>query len=292
MSGPRSLLIMPANREDMLTKAPTYGADALIFDLEDSVPVAEKPKARALARDFIGRHKPENRIYVRVNGFETGLIEDDLDAIVVDGLAGIRLPKAESAEAIRTVDRLLADAEAKRGLPVGAIEISPSLESAKGVWFAYDILSASPRIRWVTAGTAEDGDLQTDLGYSWTAEGDEVLYLRSRILLAARAAGVEHVLDGSYANVRDPDGLRICCQAARRLGYRGKSAIHPNQIETINRIFMPTTQELDYYRRVIAAFDAAIARGSAATTVDGKLVDYAMVGMARRVMAWAEGMKT
>jgi citrate lyase subunit beta / citryl-CoA lyase len=256
------------------------------------VPVAEKPKARTLAREFIGRHKAENRIYVRVNGFETGLIDDDLDAIVVEGLSGIRLPKAESAEAIRTVDGLLADVEAERGLPAGAIEISPSLESAKGVWFAYEILSASRRIRSVTAGTAQDGDLQTDLGYSWTAEGDEVLYLRSRILLAARAAGVEHVLDGSYANVRDPDGLRVCCEAARRLGYRGKSAIHPNQIETINRVFMPTAQELDYYRRVIDAFDTAVARGSAATTVDGKLVDYAMVGMAKRVIAWAEGMKT
>jgi len=292
MSGPRSLLIMPANREDMLTKAPTYGADALIFDLEDSVPVAEKPKARTLAREFIGRHKAENRIYVRVNGLQTGLLEDDLEAIVVDGLAGIRLPKAESADAMRTVDLLLGDVEAERGLATGSIEISPSLESAKGVWFAYDILSASPRIRSVTAGTAQDGDLQTDLGYSWTAEGDEVLYLRSRILLAARAAGVEHVLDGSYANVRDPDGLRICCEAARKLGYRGKSAIHPNQIETINRVFMPTAQEIDYYRRVIEAFEAAVARGSAATTVDGKLVDYAMVGMAKRVIAWAEGMKT
>jgi citrate lyase subunit beta/citryl-CoA lyase len=116
MSGPRSLLIMPANREDMLTKAPTYGADALIFDLEDSVPVAEKTKARALARDFIGRHKADNRIYVRVNGLQTGLIEDDLDAIVVEGLAGIRLPKAESAEAMRTVDRLLTDVESERRL--------------------------------------------------------------------------------------------------------------------------------------------------------------------------------
>jgi citrate lyase subunit beta/citryl-CoA lyase len=288
MSGPRSLLIMPANRADMLAKAPSYGADALSFDLEDSVPVAEKPKARELAREFIGRHKTSATIHVRVNGFETGLLRDDLAAVVADGLAGIRLPKAESADAIRTADALLTGLEAERDLPQGSIEISPSLESAKGVWFAYEILSASPRVRSVTAGTAQDGDLQTDLGYVWSAEGDEVLYVRSRVLLAARAVGVAHVLDGSYANVRDADGLRICCEAARRLGYRGKSAIHPNQIETINRIFAPSARELDYYRRVIAAFDEAVARGSAATTVDGKLVDYAMVGMAKRVLAWGE----
>ena len=291
MSGPRSLLIMPANREDMLTKAPTYGADALIFDLEDSVPIAEKPKARELARQFIGKHKAENAIYVRVNALQTGMTEDDLKAVAVDGLVGIRLPKAESADAIRTVDKLLGALEAKRGLTPSSIQISPSLESAKGVWFAYEILSASPRIHSATCGTAQDGDLQTDLGYTWTAEGNEVLYVRSRVLLAARAAGVEHLLDGSYANIRDPEGPQICCEAARKLGYRGKSAIHPNQIKTINGVFMPTAEEVDYYRRVIEGFDEAVARGSAATTVDGKLVDYAMVGMAKRVIAWAEGVK-
>ena len=292
MSGPRSFLIMPANRQDMLAKSPSYGADALVFDIEDSVPVTEKPKARALAREFIGKHKTGSVIYVRVNAPQTGMLEDDLEAVAVDGLVGIRLPKTESAEAIRAVDNLLGKFESKRGLPPGSIGISPSLESAQGVWFAYEILTASPRIVSVTAGTAQDGDLQTDLGYTWTATGNEVLYVRSRVLLAARAAGVEHVLDGSHANIRDPDGLRICCDAAHNLGYRGKSVIHPNQIETVNRIFMPTIEEIDYYRRVINEFDAAVARGSAATTVDGKLVDYAMVGMAKRVIAWAEGMKT
>lgn len=290
MSGPRSLMITPANRADMLAKAPSYGADALILDLEDSVPVAEKPKARALARDFIERHKATSSIYVRVNALQTGMLQDDLEAIAVDGVVGIRLPKAESAETIRAVDAMLSELERKRNLSQGSIGISPSLESAKGVWFAYEILSASPRIHSVTAGTAQDGDLQTDLGYTWTAEGNEVLYVRSRILLAARAAGVEHVLDGAYSNIRDPEGLRICCEAARRLGYRGKSVIHPNQIETVNRVFTPTVQELEYYRRVVEAFDAAVARGSAATSVDGKLVDYAMAKMAKRVLAWAESL--
>jgi citrate lyase subunit beta/citryl-CoA lyase len=291
MSGPRSLLIMPANRADMLAKAPGYGADALIFDIEDSVPVAEKPKARALAAEFITKYRGGGPVYVRVNAHQTGMIEDDLAALAIDGLAGLRLPKAESPDSIRVVDRLLGEHERKRGLKPGSIEISPSFESAKAIWLAYEILSASPRIRSCTAGTAQDGDLQADLGYTWTAEGDEVLYVRSRILLAARAAGVEHVLDGSYANVRDPEGLKICCEAARRLGYRGKTAIHPTQVETINSVFMPSAKEIDYYRRVVSAFDEALTRGSAATTVDGKLVDYAMVGMAKRVLAWAEGLR-
>lgn len=291
MSGPRSLLTVPANRADMLAKAPSYGADALILDLEDSVPIAEKPKARELAREFVGRHKANSILYVRVNALQTGMMEDDLDAIAVDGLTGVKHPKAESVETIRALDAMLAALEQKRGLTRGSIGIEVGLESARGVWFAYEIVSASPRIRSVMVGTAQDGDLQTDLGYTWTPEGNEVLYVRSRVLLAARAAGVEHVLDGAYSNVRDPEGLRICCEAARKLGYRGKSVIHPNQIETVNRAFTPTAQELDYYRRVIESFDAAVARGSAATTVDGKLVDYAMVGMAKRVLAWAAGQR-
>lgn len=291
MSGPRSQLIMPANRMDMLTKAPSYGADALVFDLEDSVPLAEKPKGRELAREFIEKHQAKSAIYVRVNALRTGMLQEDLEAVAVDGLVGIKLPKAESAEEIRRVDAMLTELERERGLAHGSIGIGPTLESAKGVWFAYEIASASPRIQSVMPGTAQDADLQTDLGYASTAGDNEVLYyIRSRVLLAARAAGVEHVLDGVYANIRDLEGLRICCEAARRLGYRGKQVIHPSQIETVNRIFQPTAQELDYYRRVIEAFEAAVACGSAATTVDGKLVDYAMVGMAKRVLAWAQSL--
>jgi citrate lyase subunit beta / citryl-CoA lyase len=281
---------MPANRENMLAKAPTYGADALVFDLEDAVPLAEKPKARELAHEFIDKLGHAALIYVRVNAFPTGMLEDDLDAVVARGLASIRLPKAESAEDIRTIDALLTRLEKERGLPANAIDICPSLESAKGVWFAYEIASSSPRVRSIMCGTAENGDLQGDLGYTWTAEGQEKLYVRSRVLLAARAAGVEHVLDGAFSNVRDPEALRIDCEAARKLGYRGRSVIHPNQVEIVNRVFRPTEEELDYYRRVVEAFDGAVARGSAATTVDGKLVDYAMVATAKRVMAWADGL--
>ena len=287
MSGPRSLLFVPANRPDMLAKATACGADALIVDLEDSVPVEERPRARELAKAFIAEHGARHVLYVRVNPLARGMREDDLEAVVVQGLAAIRLPKTESADTIREVDRLLTEIESRRGLPPGCIRITPSLESAKGVWFAYEILSASPRINAASCGTAQDGDLQADLGYTWTPEGNEVLYVRSRVLLAAKAAGVAHVLDGTYAKFRDPEGLRTCCMAVRRLGYRGKSCIHPSQIALVNEVFMPTGHEIDYYRRVIEAFDAAIARGSAATTVDGTMIDYAMVESAKRVLAWA-----
>lgn len=285
----RSLLIMPANRADMLLKAATLGADALVFDLEDSVPLAEKEKARQLAREFIGRLHSRHTLLVRVNALHTGLLEEDLTAVVVAGLHTVRVSKCESAETVRTVDRMLGDLENQRGLPPGKIGICPGLESAKGLWHAFDILSASTRVNAVMVGTAQDGDLQADLGYQWSAEGTEVLYARSRVLIAARAAGVEAVLDGAYSNFRDTEGLKVCCEAARRLGYRGKLVIHPSQIETVNSVFMPSAEEVLYYRRVIAAFEEALARGSAATSVDGKLVDYAMVETANRVLAWANG---
>ena len=288
MQALRSQLIMPANRADMLAKAPTYGADALIFDLEDSVPVAEKPGARALAREHIEQHRARNVIFVKVNSFQSGLLAEDLKVVAIEGLAGIRLPKADSAETIRAVDAMLTELEAERDLPHGSIAIGPTLESARGVWFAYEILSASPRVKSVMPGTAQDADLQTDLGYLTTPDENPLRhYIRCRVLLAARAAGVEQAYDGVYANIRDLEGLQRDCETARNLGYRGKQVIHPGQIETANRVFMPGAQELDYYRRVIEAFDAALARGSAATTVDGKLVDYAMVEMAKRVIAQA-----
>ncbi|MCC7106445.1 MAG: CoA ester lyase [Chloroflexi bacterium] len=290
LGGPRSLLIMPANRPDMLKKAPTYGADCLIFDLEDAVPIPEKPRARQLARERLGELSGSALVYVRVNAVDTGMLPDDLEAVVVPGLRGIRLAKTESAETVRTVDGWLTELERERSLPAGSIEIGPSLETAKGVWFAYEIASASPRVTSITCGTAQDGDLQADLGYTWSVQGEEVLYVRSRVLVAARAAGVEHLIEGSYPNFKDPEGLAVSCEASRRLGYRGKTAIHPSQIETINRVFTPTQQELDYYRRVIEAFEEALARGSAATSVDGKLVDYAMAARAHRVLDWARGL--
>jgi citrate lyase subunit beta/citryl-CoA lyase len=240
---------MPANRADMLEKSPRYGANALVFDLEDSVPVAEKPRARTLAHEFIEKHRALSAIYVRVNSLRTGMTSQDLNAVAMPGLLGIRLTKVDSAADIREVDRLLTALELKRGLPAGSIGIGPSLESAKGVWHAYDILSASPRIFSVTAGTAQDGDLQSELQYQWTAEGSEVLYVRSRILLVARAVGVKHIHDGSYANIKDAEGLRVCCKATRKLCYNGRSIIHPNHVEIVNRAYTPSSQEKDYYRR-------------------------------------------
>ncbi len=185
----RTLLFVPGHRDRMIEKAPGAGADGLLYDLEDSVPAAERATARQMLGKALGGARTLPR-YVRINGIiDAGKDETaaDLNAVVLAGVDGIVLPKAQSADDIvwtaQQIDRL----EADRGLRAGACEIVPMIESALGVEFAYDILAASPRIASVIIGSAQDGDLQTDLGADWSPEGTELLYARSRILVAARA---------------------------------------------------------------------------------------------------------
>jgi citrate lyase subunit beta/citryl-CoA lyase len=279
----RSLLFTPGHEPRMLAKAIASDADALIFDLEDAVPAERKREAREVVREHLARIPAGRNAFVRVNAVGTGLIAEDLDAVLVAGLAGIWLSKAE-AEHIASVDSLLAELERDRGLARGSTAVYASLETARGVWAAHAVASASDRVRGVSAGTAEWGDLQAELGNSWSPEGSELLYVRSHVLLAARAAGLGVVVDGAHADFRDHAGHEVAAVAARRLGYTGKMVIHPSQVEVVNRIFSPTPEELDRARRVLAAFEAALQRGTASTSLDGRMIDYAMAETARRVL--------
>ena len=282
----RSLLNTPASRPDLVEKAFGYGADAVILDLEDAVPLDQKSEARAVARDAIAVRRGEP-IYVRINSLSTGLAEDDLEAVAVTGLEGIQLPKVDDAETVRVVDRLLSELELARNLPLGSIELLLSLESARGIFAAHEILTAVDRVGSVMIGTAEHGDLHGDMGYVVTPGEEETLYLRSRVLLAARVAGITNPIDGVYADFRNLDGLEATARRARMLGYRGKKVIHPAQVPVVNRVFSPTAAELDFYRRVIEVFEAALERGEATAVVDGRMIDYAMAETARRALARA-----
>jgi citrate lyase subunit beta/citryl-CoA lyase len=283
----RSLLSTPGNRTDMLEKALGYGADAIIVDLEDSVPDSRQAEGRICTREFIDSKGSQGIIYVRVNPAESELLEGDLEAIVAPGLVGIQLPKSSAPEHVRRADELLTKFEAERGLENGAIEILVSLESAKGVFHAHEILSASPRVGSVMPATAEHGDLMRDLGYLYTPDEIALLHTRSHVLMAARALGIENPIDGVYSDVRNEEGFLRCAQIARTVGYRGKKLIHPSQIEPTNRIFAPSPEELDFYTRVVEALEEAETRGSAAVVVDGTMVDTATIFTARRVIEWA-----
>jgi len=287
----RSFLYVPANRDKFLDKAMGLPADAFIFDLEDSVPGAEKANARAGVRAYAPKIAGD-RVWVRTNGLDTGLAEADLDAIIgVNGIAGLFLPNVESRAEVLRWDSMIGALEAQRGLAGGAIKLVLSIESALGVLNAYDMSVAAARVVSLSFGGAQDGDLNTDLGCAWSIDGPEMLHARSHALLAARAARFDTPLDGVFANVRDADGFERDTALSRRLGYRGRKLIHPSQIEPCNRLYRPSEAELDYYARVLAAFDQAVAQGSASTTVDGRMIDVAMANAARRVLDAAAAWK-
>ena len=280
----RSFLYVPANREKFLEKAIGLPSDAFIFDLEDSVPPAEKANARAGVREYTPKIAG-GRVWVRVNGLDTGFADDDLDAVVgVAGLAGFFLPKVETTDEVRRWDAMVAALEDERGMAAGTLKLVISIESALGVLNAYAMATAAARVASLTFGGAQDGDLNTDLGCAWSIDGPEMLHARSHALLAARAARFDTPLDGVFADVRDAESFERDTALSRRLGYRGRKLIHPAQIEPCNRLYRPSAAELDYYARVIEAFDQAVAQDSAATTVDGRMIDLAMANAARRVL--------
>ena len=288
---PRSFLYVPANRDKFLEKALGLPSDAFILDLEDSVPPAEKETARTGVRAYAPKF-PDSRVWVRVNGLATDFAEADLAAVIgVPGIAGLFLPKVETREEVLRYDRMIGDLERERGLGPGSTRLVLSIESALGVLNAYDMSVAAARTASLTFGGAQDGDLNTDLGCTWSIDGPEMMHARCHTLMCARAARFDTPLDGVFADVRDADGFARDTALSRRLGYRGRKLIHPSQIEPCNRLYRPSAAELDYYARVLDAFDRAVAQGSASTTVDGRMIDLAMANAARRALDAAAAWK-
>jgi citrate lyase subunit beta/citryl-CoA lyase len=297
----RSLLYAPADQPQLIEEAAASRADALILDLEDRVPLDRKAAAREIARSTVQGLGGDRVMYVRVNAVDSGMLGDDLDAIVVDGLEGIRVPKTDSAEGVREVDALLGEVERARGLPVGRIQLCLGLESALAVERAYDLCVASGRVSSIAVGLGRGGDLQTDAGFLPTPEGLETLYIRSKVLVAARAAGVPIPLDGGFGGyhtydpaTEGPAFLRSA-ELGRQLGYRAKITFHPAQVDQIHRIFGPTAWEVEESRRILAAADGSGAGPaspdrpptSPSTPAVGHAPDEEAVGNARRILAWA-----
>lgn len=284
----RSMIFVPGHRHDMVAKAARSGADAVIADLEDAVAPHEKPNARAGLAEL-----PETGVpmYVRTNAPDTDMFWDDVVAAAnAPDVAGLVIPKAESADVLRELDGALRVLEmtSERAEASAAVAVMPLIESAVGVRATYDMVRSSGRVTAVLFGSGEQGDLVADLGVEWTPEGTGLMYARSKVLLDARAAGLEHPMDAVFMDFRDLDSLRVECELARRLGYVGKVAIHPAQIPVINDVFTPSDEEVAHNRRILAAFEEALAAGSASIAVDGKMVDYAVARVARAVLARAE----
>lgn len=281
----RSMLFTPGNRLDMLAKAVHSGTDAVIVDLEDSVSVDNKPEARVNLGQL-----PDSPVpwYVRTNAVETGLLWEDVVAAGKSPAVGVIVPKAEDPKVISQVDGALTAMELESGKEPGSITLIPLIESAIGVRLTYEMALASDRVECVMFGGGEQGDLVADLGVEWTPEGTGLMQARSQVLLSSRAAGVPYPMEAVFMDFRNPEGLRVECELARTLGYVGKVAIHPAQIEVINDVFTPAPEVVEYQRKVLAAFEEAEAEGKASIAFDGKMVDYAVARVARAVIARAE----
>lgn len=281
----RSLLFVPGHKPGMIAKAMASEADGVIVDLEDAVPDDRKLEARAQLAEL---PDPGGRdVYIRSNGPATDLLWGDLNALTAARPAGVVVPKAELPSDVMRIDGALAAAEDAAGLDHGSIELLLSLESALGLHNAYDMAKASERVVSLVFASGEEGDLVADLGVQWSLAGPELLMARSATVIAARAAGLDFPLDAVYMNIRDLDGLRAEAEFAKRLGLTGKLCIHPAQVPVVNEVFTPSQEELAEQRRILKAFEEALAEGSAAVALDGKMIDYANANRARRILALA-----
>lgn len=287
----RSLLFVPGHRGTWVEKAIAKGVDGVILDLEDAVPADLKEEARAEVARSITRLKEngaEISVYVRLNPLDTGLTGDDIEAVALPGLTGFSLPKLMGRDDIVKYDALVTHFEAKNGVEPGSIEFIANLETAESYAACEEIAKASPRMATLFAGTAKDADVSRSLGFTFTPGGQETLYLRSKAVLACRAAGLEFPLVGVWQDLQDDEGARTFSRTNRELGFRGQVLIHPSHIEVANEVFSPSKFEIDYYTGMVAAFDEAVANGAAAVVYDGDHIDYAHVKTAREVLAYAK----
>lgn len=283
----RSLLFLPGNNPNMLINGNCLGADAVIFDLEDAVAPAEKDAARILVRntlryiDFRGCET-----VVRINAVDTAYWQADIQAILPQKPQFILLPKVGSAQDILTVDAYISEAEAALNLESGAVGIIALIETALGVENAYSIASASPRVKALFLGAE---DLTADLQCKRTKEGREIEYARTRLVVAARAAGID-VYDTPFTDVNDDEGIETDAALAKALGFSGKASISPRHVEVINRVFSPSLEEINYAYEVMEAIRMAKEMGKGAIALHGKMIDAPIVARAQRTIAMAEAL--
>ena len=281
----RSLLFVPGNQTRMLEKALGLTPDAYVPDLEDSVPIEEKTNARDVTASWLANLADAGPVVIpRINSLDTGLLEDDLAAVVGPHIFGVSVGKIQSPGDVQRVGSIISGLESKARLEIGRIKLVPWIETAMAIVDAYRICASSPRVVGVAFGAE---DYTNDMGIERTQSDAEILYPRSVIAVAARAAGVL-AFDTPYFGFRDPDGLRRDAGTARSLGFRGKFAIHPAQIEIISETFSPSPVEIEQARRIVSAFEEARQGGRGSTSLDGQVIDVPVVRRAERLLKVAE----
>ena len=281
----RSMLYIPGDSPGMIQHAPVFGADSILLDLEDAVALTEKDAARKMVACYLQDYDFKDLIVtVRVNGADTEFFDDDLKEIIPCSPAAIRIPKCNGPADVLAADKKIEEIEKANSIPVGKVRIHAMIETAVGVESAFFIASACPRVQALTLGGQ---DLTADMGVQKTKEGWELFYARSRVVVAARAAGVD-VYDTVWADISDKEGLLKECRSIVGLGFTGKAAIHPDQIETIHQAFMPDEKEFRKAIRITEAAENAKKEGKGVIAVDGKMVDAPVVARARHLLELAD----
>jgi len=291
----RSWMFVPGDRQRMIDKSLALPVDAIMMDIEDGVaPEAKEPARRQIGSsldDVAARAKGGTLArtparFVRINAVGHQRMHDDLAAVVRPGLEGLAVPKVETAEQVKVVEKILDEREPKLGMPAGGVRLLIAIESPRGLFNAFAIASASPRVIGLMFG-AEDFCRELSLPLRREGEARDLVYARSSLVTAAAAAHVQSV-DGVWPDLQEMDGLKKFALQSRRLGFSGMSLIHPSQIEHVNAAFTPSADEIDYCRRVVQAFDEATARGEGAIAFGGQLLDVPIVDRARQTLALAQ----
>jgi len=266
----RSFLFVPGNNKKFIDKAKTLNADIICLDLEDSVPMNDKDSARKMLGETLqSRSDFKSEVYVRTNSFESGLAQEDLKAVVQNGINGVVIPKVNDANEVFELSKLISDLERTQSIKQDTVEIMPSIESAKGVVNAYKIASASPRVSALVFGVF---DFLFDMGLEYVEDGIEHSYARAKVPVDARAAGV-YAIDSIWQKIDDTNGLIKDATAGMKLGYKGKSIIHPSQIEPVHKIFVPNKEEVEWAKKVVDALSDAMNKGKGAVRLEGKMID-------------------
>lgn len=277
----RSLLFAPGNHARRLERVSEFGADAIVLDLEDAVADTEKTLARSMVREALPKYPEDLIVIVRVNGTTTGRTQEDVDAIVCADVDCIMVPKIEHADELIAVDKMIAAAEQRQGLPVGGIRMLALVETALGLTRVEAICAGAPE-RLVTIGFGA-GDFTVDLGIDLTNNGREVMYARSKIVIAARAAGLRAPMDGPFLHLQDIDHLIADTQLSRQLGFDGRVVVYPPQVEHVHAAYSDLSpEEVDIVTKIVDQFEEALTRDLASIQVEGRFIDYPIYYRAKK----------
>lgn len=281
MSLARSYLFVPGTNKDMIKKAIASNADSIIIDLEDAVALAEKEKARETVKESLIRFSKEKEIFVRINDCETPFWEEDLICAVTNGAAGIVVPKSESGQHIRFVCQKIREVATNLS---STFQVIPLIETAKGVQFAYAIAAEDEMISKLAFGSI---DFSLDIGCELSANGMELLFARSQIVIASKAAGIGAPIDTVYADFNNAAGFENEAKIAKQLGFKGKLIIHPKQIQITHQLFSPSEEEIYNARAIVKAFEEAEESGVASIAVDNQMVDYPVYKKAKHLLFYS-----